>query len=144
MNRYFLDTNIIRNVTKAAPPEFLLAWMAKQADESLFICTLTVAEIRRGILDKPVGRKRDQLEAWFAGPEGPLALFAGRVLAFDERAALVWAELMADGKARGRPHSALDMIVAATAQANGCIVVTVNERDFVGVETINPLRRAVQ
>ena len=51
---------------------------------------------------------------------------------------------MADGKARGRPHSALDMIVAATAQANGCIVVTVNERDFVGVETINPLRCAVQ
>ena len=144
MNRYLLDTNIISNVTKAAPSEFLLAWMAKQADESLFNCSLTVAEIRRGILDKPVGRKRDQLEAWFAGPEGPLALFAGRVLAFDERAAFVWAELMADGKARGRPHSALDMIVAATAQANGCIVVTVNERDFVGAETINPLWRAVQ
>ena len=103
MNRYLLDTNIISNVTKAAPSEFLLAWMAKQADESLFICSLTVAEIRRGILDKPVGRKRDQLEAWFAGPEGPLALFAGRVLAFDERAAFVWAELMADGKARGGP-----------------------------------------
>ena len=42
-----------------------------------------------------------RLEAWFAGPEGPQALFAGRVLSFDEKAGLAWARLMADGKARG-------------------------------------------
>lgn len=46
---------------------------------------------------------------------------------------------MARGKATGRPRSALDTIVAAIAQSNGCIVVTDNERDFHGVEIINPL-----
>lgn len=137
--RYLLDTNILSDVTKPAPSEPLLAWMAEQTDTDLFIASLTVAEIRRGILEKPAGRKRDQLEAWFAGPEGPQALFAGRILAFDEKAGLIWARLMADGKANGRPRSALDTIIAAVAEANGCIVVTANEKDFVDIEVINPL-----
>ena len=114
--------------------------MAEQADKDLFISSLTIAEIRRGVLEKPAGRKRDQLEAWFAGPEGPSALFAGRVLPFDEKAGLIWARLMADGAVRGRSRSALDTIVAAVAEANDCIVVTDNEKDFVGVEVVNPLR----
>jgi toxin FitB len=59
---------------------------------------------------------------------------------FDEKAGLVWARLMAEGTAKGRRRSALDMIIAATAEANGCIVVTDNERDFAGVGSINPLR----
>ena len=140
MTRYLLDTNIISNVVKPAPSEPLLAWMGDQADEDLFVSALTVAEVRRGILEAPEGRRRRALEAWFSGPEGPSALFAGRVLAFDERAALAWARLMAEGTARGRPRSALDMIVAAVAEANACVVVTDNERDFAGIEIINPLR----
>ena len=142
MSRYLLDTNILSDATKPAPSERLLAWMAEQADEDLFISALTVAEIRRGILEKPAGRKRDELEAWFTGPDGPPALFAGRVLPFDEKAAYAWARLMAEGKATGRPRSALDTIIAATAEANACIVVTDNERDFVGVEILNPMRGA--
>jgi toxin FitB len=143
LTRYLLDTSIISNVVKPSPSEALLAWMADQVDRDLFIASLTVAEIRRGILEMPPGRRRSQLEAWFAGPEGPQALFAGRVLPFDEQAGLVWARLMADGKARGRPRSALDTIIAATAEANGCVVVTGNEKDFAGIEIINPLRGAV-
>ena len=142
MSRYLLDTNIISNATKPVPSVSLLAWMAEQVDEDLFIASFTVAEIRRGILEKPTGRKRVELEAWFSGPEGPPALFAGRVLPFDEKAAHAWARLMAEGKATGRPRSALDTIIAATGEANGCIVVTDNERDFAGVETINPMRGA--
>jgi hypothetical protein len=62
------------------------------------------------------------------------------VLSFDEKAGLAWAKLMADGKERGRPRSALDTIIAAIAEASGCVVVTDNEKDFDGVEIINPLR----
>ena len=142
MSRRLLDTNIISNVTKPVPSEALLAWMAEQADEDLFISSLTVAEIRRGILEKPVGKKRRELERWFSGPEGPPALFAGRVLPFDEKAGLVWARLMSDGTAAGRPRSPLDMIIAATAEVNRCTVVTDNEADFHGLEVINPLRNA--
>jgi predicted nucleic acid-binding protein len=142
VTRYLLDTNIISNATKPVPSETLLDWMAEQIDDDLFIASLTVAEIRRGLLEKPAGRKRDELEAWFSGPDGPLALFAGRVLPFDEKAALIWARLMADGTARGRPRSALDTIIAAIAEANSCVVVTDNEKDFAGIEIVNPVREA--
>ena len=80
------------------------------------------------------------MERWFSGTEGPPALFAGRVLPFDEKAGLVWARLMADGKAKGRPRSPLDMIIAAVAEANDCVIVTENERDFAGLKVVNPLR----
>jgi len=138
--RYLLDTNIISNVIKPSPSESLVAWMAEQPNEELFIASLTLAEIRRGVLEKPTGKKRDQLEAWFAGPEGPQALFSGRVLPFDEKAGLVWARLMAEGKMKGRLRSALDMIIAATAEANDCTVVTDNEKYFAGISILNPLR----
>jgi hypothetical protein len=52
---YLLDTNIISDVTKPAPSPELLAWMADQADDDLFISALTVAEIRRGLLDVTSG-----------------------------------------------------------------------------------------
>jgi hypothetical protein len=140
--RYLLDTNIISNFTRPAPSPSLIAWMAEQIDDDLFITSLTVAEIRRGILEKPAGKRRQQLDAWFSGPQGPQTLFAGRVLSFDEKAALEWARLMAEGTARGRPRSGLDTIIAAIAQANDCVVVTDNERDFEDIEIINPLRGA--
>ena len=140
MSRYLLDTNIISNVTKPTPSEALLIWMGEQVDENLFIASFTIAEIRRGILEKPAGRKRDQLDAWFSGPEGPSALFAGRVLPFDERAGLIWARLMAEGTVKGKPRSALDTIIAAVAEANDCIVVTDNEKHFAGIQILNPLR----
>jgi predicted nucleic acid-binding protein len=140
VTRYLLDTNIISNVVKPNPSPALLEWMAEQADQDLFISALTVAEIQRGLLEKPKGKKRALLEAWFTGPEGPQTLFAGRVLPFDEKAALIWARLMADGTAKGRPRSALDTIIAAIAEANDCVVATDNEKDFAGLKFVNPVR----
>ena len=128
--RHRLDTNIISNVTKPLPSQLLLEWMADQADEDLFISSLSLAEVWRGILEKPAGNKRRELEEWFAGAEGPQALLRGRVLPFDERADLVWARLMSEGISVGRPRSAFDMVVAAIAEANDCVVVTDNEKHF--------------
>ena len=141
--RYLLDTNIISNFTKVAPSQSLIEWMANQSDEELFIASLTVAEIRRGVLEKPAGKRRNQLDEWFSGPQGPQALFAGRVLPFDETAALIWGRLMAEGKAKARPRSGLDTIIAAIAEANACTVVTDNERDFEDIDILNPIRGAI-
>jgi hypothetical protein len=143
VTRYLLDTNIISNVVKPQPSESLLAWMSTQRDEDLFIASLTVAEIRCGILEKPRGKKRDALDTWFSGSDGPQALFVGRILSFDDKAGLIWARLMAEGKAIGRPRSGLDMIIAAVAAANECVVVTDNEKDFAGLQIVNPIRGAV-
>jgi len=37
--------------------------MGEQKDDDLFIASLTTAEIQRGILEKPRGRKRSALDA---------------------------------------------------------------------------------
>lgn len=140
MTRYLLDTNIISDIVKPKPSQSLLTWMANQRDEDLFIASLTLAEIHRGILEKPIGKKRAALDTWFSGPEGPQALFGDRILPFDDKAALVWGKLMAEGKVAGRPRSGLDMIIAAVAAANDCVVATDNERDFERIGIINPLR----
>lgn len=140
MTRYLLDTNIISNVTRPLPSMALVAWLADQLDQDLYISTLSLAEIGRGILQAPAGRRWKELQRWFEGPEGPASLFRGRILAFDEPAALAWAQIMAEGSRLGRPRSALDMIVAATAKANGCTVVSDNERHFAGiVPLLNPM-----
>ena len=141
MTRFLLDTNIISNATKVAPSEALISWLGSQADDDLFISTFSIAEIWRGILEKDEGKKRRALEDWFASAEGPQNLFAGRVLGFDEQAALVWGRLMADGRELGQPRSAIDMMIAAVAIANGCVVTTDNERHFQSVvEFFNPLK----
>lgn len=67
------------------------------------------------------------------------ALFAGRILSFDEKAGLVWAERMADGKSNGRPRSDLETNIVALAIANDCIVITDNERDFAGIDIVKPI-----
>ncbi len=140
MAGYLLDTNIVSEAVKPRPSPALLDWLGKQPDNVLHISTLTLGEIRRGILEKVPGRRRRDLEAWFAGAEGPQRLFAGRILPFDERAALEWARIMAEGTAAGRPRSSIDMVVAATAAAYGLTVATANERHFrdTGVPWINP------
>ena len=99
MRRYLLDTNILSNATKPHPSETLVAWLAEQADDTLFIASLTLAELKRGILGKPSGKKRRELERWFANTA--MSLFTGRVLPFDDRAGLIWARLVAEGSARG-------------------------------------------
>jgi predicted nucleic acid-binding protein len=60
--RHLLDTSIISNITKPVPSLQLIGWMAEQSDEDLFISSLSLAEIMRGILKKPVGKKRQELE----------------------------------------------------------------------------------
>jgi toxin FitB len=139
--RYLLDTNILSNVTKQIPSEALTDWLADRIDTDLFISTLSLAEVHRGILEKPAGKKRRELEEWFGGAEGPQRLFRGRILGFDERAALAWGHLMAEGTRAGRPRSALDMQIAAIAQVNDCLLVTDNEKHFAGIKIFNPLRR---
>ncbi len=133
MTRYLLDTNVLSEATKPRPLPAVTDWLGRQSDSDLFISTLTIAEIRRGILEKDSGRKRRELEAWFAGPEGPQLLFQGRVHPFDEEAAVQWARIMAEGTSTGRPRSAMDMIIAATAAAHQCVVATLNERHFQNV-----------
>ena len=144
MTRYLLDTNIVSHFTKPRAPDRLADWMAEQDDDDLFLSVQTIGEIWHGLLIMPAGARRNTLQTWFSGHEGPQARFPGRILAYSLEAATQWAELMAQGRASGQTRSAIDMIIAATALVNDCVLVTDNERDFAGVvEVINPVRNAI-
>jgi hypothetical protein len=69
------------------------------------------------ILQRSGSCKKRELAGWFSGPTGPLALFFGRVLAFDSAAAMVWARLMVEGSAKGEPRSALGLVGPALSLA---------------------------
>ena len=96
-----LDTNIVSEASKPQPSAAVADWVQEQPDDDLFISTLTIAEIWRGVLEMTSSRRRRDLEAWFAGAGGPSALLSGRALSFDERAAMEWARIM--GGDRRRP-----------------------------------------
>jgi predicted nucleic acid-binding protein len=138
---YLLDTNIVSDGVKPRPDDALARWVLDRVDSELFLSAISVGEIKRGILELPAGRKRHALEEWYGGPKGPRGMFGDRILAFDARAAEAWADLIAEGRRKGRPRSPIDMMIAATAIANGLTVATMNERDFEGVVAhLNPLR----
>jgi predicted nucleic acid-binding protein len=86
----------------------------------------------------PVGHRRLYLE------QAVYAMFVeefdGRVLAFDDQAALAYAQIFAARRRAGRPGATADLMIAAIAQIHAASVVTRNVRDFdgCGVPVINP------
>ena len=85
----------------------------------------------------PESRRRSELTSWLQQLE---LAFEDRILAFDQRVSEIWAELTVRAEGQGKSLAALDSIIAATALAHDCRLVTRNRRDFVngGVEVINP------
>lgn len=133
MTRFLLDTSIVSDAVKPSPSLPLATWMGSQQDDDLFLSSITLAEIDRGIRRLEPSRRRSKLEAWAFGERGLVAAFAGRVLTFDLVAARAWGRFMAEGDRAGRPRPAIDMQIAAIAAANDCTVVTRNARHFEGV-----------
>ena len=79
-----LDTNVVSEAMKPHPSVAVAAWTRAQSLSSVFITTITQAEIFYGIECLPDGKRREQL---VAASERVLTEFLGRVLPFDESAA---------------------------------------------------------
>jgi predicted nucleic acid-binding protein len=70
VTRYLLDTNIISDALKPQPSQPLSAWIENQKVEELFIASFSLAEIWRGVLTTPTGRRKRDLQVWFAARKG--------------------------------------------------------------------------
>ncbi len=134
-----LDTNVISELVRVEPSPQVARWIVAQPDHALYITAVTEAEIRVGVNMMPTGKRKAQLQATV---DQILAqVFAGRILAFDSVAAVVYAEISANRRSIGRPISPFDAQIAAIARANGAeAVVTRNVDDFAntGLTVINP------
>jgi predicted nucleic acid-binding protein len=140
VTRYLLDSSILRSILDAHPSAPLAAWLDAQPDESLYISSMNLAEIWNGVLALASAQQRQEKESWFAGPRGPRVVFGNRVLTFDEKAAAIWSRLVAEREAAGLPCAPVDMMYAAIAEANGCVLVTDDEERFTGLNVINPMK----
>lgn len=113
-------------------------WIEGRHSRDLYLCTVTLAEIRFGIdrLDDP--ERRALLLAWLDDVLRPW--FLGRVLPIDEDVILVWRWMVHRGRERGHTFSQPDLFLAATAEAHGLVLVTRNVHDFrdTGVPLLNP------
>ena len=135
-----LDTNVVSEMAK--PPAQrnprVQQWIDAVDDELLWISAITVAEMRAGVEQLPVGERRHELTGRVAAA---IDLFAGACLPFDAVAAHQYGRLHAARKQRGRPIDVLDGQIAAIALATGFAVATLNRGDFEeidGLKVIDP------
>jgi len=133
-----LDTNIISEMMRPKPNASVLAWLNEQDAAELFITTITVGEIFYGLEALPTGRRKQRLAAAFE--RLIREAFDTRLLIFDETAARHYGSVMAARRKMGRPLSALDGQIAATALTNRMTVVTRNTKDFAdcGLNVVDP------
>lgn len=133
-----LDTNVLSELMRPEPSATVVSWVDRQAEATLYLTSITLAEIRFGIAALPRGRRRKELGAAFE--EGIRPLFGGRILAFDEAASVEYASLRADARARGQGIGDVDALIAATVRAHRFAVATRDVAPFqvAGVRVVNP------
>jgi predicted nucleic acid-binding protein len=132
-----LDTDVVSEAMKAEPDPAVRAWLDEQAAETLYISSVTLAELLFGIGALPSGWRK---EAPTQTLNGLLELFGDRVLAFDTDAARHYAELAVTARAVGKGFPTPDGYIAAMAKARGFTVATRDVAPFqaAGIDVINP------
>ena len=132
-----LDTNVVSEAMKPEPHSAVRAWLNGQATETLYLSTVTVAELLFGIGALPVGRRKDLLAQTL---DGLMRLFRDRVLPFDMDAARCYAELAVSAKTAGRGFPTPDGYIAAVASSRGFMVASRDTEPFkaANIRVINP------
>jgi predicted nucleic acid-binding protein len=133
-----LDTNVISEPLRQAGDANVLAWIDAQAIETLYLSTISLAELRFGIAALPPGRRREMLHTSLE--QRILPLFVGRLLPFDAAASEAYAALRARARAQGKAIAPADGYIAATAATHGLLVATRDTSPFeaAGLPVINP------
>ncbi|EGF90499.1 putative plasmid stability protein y4jK [Asticcacaulis biprosthecium C19] len=132
-----LDTNVVSELMKSAPDPQVHRWLDQQAAESIYLSSVTVAELLFGIGALPDGKRKAQLAGML---EAMLGLFLDRVLPFDTEAARQYADLAVRARLAGRGLPTPDGYIAAIAASKGFMVATRDTSPFAaaGVRFIDP------
>jgi len=132
-----LDTNVVSEAMTREPNPRVSAWLDAQAAETLFLSSITVAELLFGIGALPAGKRKHTLAAAL---DDVLNLFAARILPFDIDAARHYADVAVKARAAGKGFPTPDGYIAAIAASKGFVVATreTSAFDAAGVEVIDP------
>ena len=110
-----LDTNLVSEPLKPKPDAAVLAWLDRQAPDTLYLTTITLAELQAGVEILPAGKRRQVLQETLTEV---VAQFEGRVLSFDQDSAHTFGRVAAGAHAAGNPIHFGDCAIAAIAIAN--------------------------
>ena len=135
--RYLLDTCVLSELVKSAPDLHVIQWFEARKAHELCISAMTWGELQRGVTRLPESKRRSELTQWLQQLE---IGFENRILAFDQNISKVWAHMTVQAETQGKSVAAFDSIIAATARAHECKLVTRNVRDFAntGIDVFNP------
>lgn len=133
-----LDTNVISELARLAPDRGVLSWLDSLETSEVATTAITAAELRYGAARLPEGRRKRELAVVIRGilTED----FHGRVLPFDERASVRYAEVVTGRQQIGRPIGVADAQIAAICRDLSATLATRSIPDFeeTGIELINP------
>ena len=132
-----LDTNVVSEAMKPKPNPVVRAWLNDQAAETLYLSSVTLAELLFGIAALPSGKRKEMLALTL---EGLMGLFKDRVLPFDVEAARHYADLAVVAKVSGLGFPTPDGYIAAIAASRGFIVASRDTAPYEAarVTVINP------
>ena len=132
-----LDTNVVSEAMKPEPNPSVRDWLDAQAAETLFLASVSIAELLFGIGALPKGKRKENLATAL---DGVLELFTARILPFDVEAARRYANLAVKARAAGRGFPTPDGYIAAIAAAHGFAVASRDTSAFAaaGLTVIDP------
>ena len=132
-----LDTNVVSEAMKPEPDPAVRKWLDEQVAETLYLSSVTIAELMFGIGALPKGKRKDKLTAAL---DGVLELFGTRILPFDAGAARRYADLAVKARAAGKGFPTPDGSIAAIAAAHDFAVASRDTSAFkaAGLTVIDP------
>ena len=135
-----LDTNVVSEFMTSPPDGAVLNWLNAQETTSLYLSTITIAEIGFGLNAMPPGKRRRLLQERFE--QFVATAFDQRILSFDQDAARIYGEILGHRREIGRPMSNFDGQIAAIARSRDFGLATRNVKDFEECQIllVNPFR----
>ena len=132
-----LDTDVVSEAMTREPHPRVRAWLDAQAAETLFLSSITAAELLLGIGALPAGKRKNTLTAAL---DDVLDLFPARILPFDTAAARHYADLAVKARAGGKGFPTPDGYIAAIAATHGFAVASRDTSAFkaAGLTVIDP------
>jgi toxin FitB len=131
MSGHLIDTNAISEFVKPLPDPHVTLWFREADPNTLFASVVTLGEIRLGIENMPLSKRRSDLEIWLA--VGLPGWFASNLLPITKEIADRWGRLMVQARRKGLMLTTADGLIAATAIERGLTLVTRNVTDFSGL-----------